>query len=371
MAIRSLLQLCLLSPLVSVATAKPIIGKRGSFADTQKLSDPSFGPVPGESPIFSTYYGVEAPFPGNLRDAVLPTKAGPPGEDDVVWQNLLSAEWVIFDFYQQAVEAFNETAFIKAGMPNTTYKRIQEIRNNEAGHLRIFQNQISPTSVKPGACEHQFPFYDPISFLALVTVLEVSSMAFLTGLVRDAKLPSSQAAMLSIAETEARHEVWSLIEIWKTNPFGGPSDTVFPYANQILDTTNAFIVPGSCPPENPEYPSPRQGLPALSAAKDTKSLTPGSNIGLSFTDPTNQPKFDSDKEYYAVFFHGLSNISVPIETSCWPEKEIRVTIPEQFETKGVIAAVVADAPGAPTKENVVAGPGIILEQPTALATKLL
>ncbi|KAI1469755.1 uncharacterized protein F4812DRAFT_457156 [Daldinia caldariorum] len=371
MAIRSLLQLCLLSPLVSVATAKPIVGKRGLFSDTQKLADPTYGPVPGQDPIFTTYYGVEAPFPGNLRHPVLPTKAGPPGEDDVVWQNLLSAEWVIFDFYQQAVAAFNETAFIEAGMPNTTYKRIQEIRNNEAGHLRIFQNQISPTSVKPGACEHQYPFYDPISFLALVTVLEISSMAFLTGLVQDAKLSSSQAAMLAIAQTEARHEVWSLIEIWKTNPFGGPADTVFPYANQILDTTNGFIVPGSCPSENPVYPSPRQGLPALSAAKNTTSLTPGSNIGLAFTDPTNQPEFDSDKQYYAVFFHGLANISVPIDTSYWPERDIRVTIPEKFETRGVIVAVVADAPGAPAKENVVAGPGIILEQPSALGTKLL
>ncbi|KAI2615941.1 hypothetical protein GGR54DRAFT_256046 [Hypoxylon sp. NC1633] len=371
MAFRSLFQVCLLSPLVSVVAAKPILGKIGSFADTQKLADPNFGPVPGEDPIFSTYYGVEAPFPGNLRDAVLPTKVGPPGEDDEVWQNLLSAEWIIFDFYQKAVESFNASSFVKIGMPNTTYQRIQEIRNNEAGHLRIFQNLISPTSVKPGACDHQYPFYDPISFLALVTVLEVSSMAFLTGLVQSAKLPSSHAALTAIAETEARHETWSLIEIWKANPFAGPSDTVFPYANQILDTTNGFIVPGSCPKVNPVYPNPRQGLPALSAASDTKSLTPGSNIGLNFTDPTNQPSFDKDTQYYAVFFHGIHNISVPLNTSCWPEQEIRVTIPEKFETKGVIAAVIADTAGAPTKETVVAGPGIILEQPVELAIELI
>ncbi|KAI1391498.1 ferritin-like domain-containing protein [Hypoxylon trugodes] len=372
MAIRSLFQASLLAPLVSIASAKPIFtGSNGSFAETQKLADPKYGPTPGEDPIFSTYYGVEAPFPGYLRDAVLPTKTGPPGEDDQVWQNLLSAEWIIFDFYQQAVEAFNASAFVKAGYPNTTYQRIQEIRNNEAGHLRIFQNQISPTSVKPGACQHQYPFDDPISFLALVTVLEISSMTFLTGLVESAKLESSHGAMIAIAETEARHEAWSLLEIWKTNPFGGPSDTVFPYPNQILDTTNAYIVPGSCPAQNPEYPSPRQGLPALSAAKNTTSLLPGSNIGLSFVDPTNQPTFDANTQYYAVFFHGTNNISVPINTSCYPAQEIRVTIPAQFETKGVIVAVVADTPGAPTKESVVAGPGIILEQPAALATKLL
>ncbi|KAI1772870.1 hypothetical protein F4818DRAFT_127243 [Hypoxylon cercidicola] len=371
MAIRSLFQACLLTPLVSLAAANPILGKIGSFAETQKLADPNYGPVPGQDPLFNSYYGKAAPFPGYLRDVVLPTKIGPPGVDDQVWQNLLSAEWVIFDFYQQAVEAFNTSAFVAAGMPNTTYQAIQEIRNNEAGHLRIFQNQISPTSIKPGACEHQFPFYDPVSFLALVTVLEVSSMAFLTGLVQDAKLSSSQAAMLAIAETETRHEVWSLMSIWKTNPFGGPADTVFPYANQILDTTNAFIVPGSCPKLNPVYPSPRQGLPALGATSDTTSLTPGSNIGLNFTDPANQPRFAPGKQYYAVFFHGVTNISVPIDTAAWPARPIRVTIPRNFETKGVVVAVVADCPGAPTKEAVVAGPGIILEQPAALAVALI
>ncbi|KAI6085974.1 hypothetical protein F4821DRAFT_142321 [Hypoxylon rubiginosum] len=371
MAVRSLFQACLLAPLISVAAANPIKGKIGSFAETQKLADPSYGPVPGQDPLFSTYYGKDAPFPGYLRDVVLPTKKGPPGTDDVVWQNLLSAEWIIFDFYQKAVESFNASSFVAAGYPNTTYQRIQEIRNNEAGHLRLFQNMISATSVKPGACEHQFPFYDATSFLALVTVLEVSSMAFLTGLVQDAKMSSSQAAMLAIAETETRHETWSLLEIWKTNPFAGPSDTVFPYANQILDTTNGFIVPGSCPKLNPVYPSPRQGLPALSAGKDTKSLLPGATISLNFTDPTNQPSFMPDCQYYAVFFHGIANISVPINTTAWPEHEIHVTIPKQFETKGVIAAVVADTPGAPTKETVVAGPGIILEQPAALAVALL
>ncbi|KAI0883219.1 ferritin-like domain-containing protein [Annulohypoxylon maeteangense] len=371
MAVRSLFQACLLSPLVSVVSAGPALGKIGSFVQTQKLSDPNYGPKPGQDPLFSTYYGVEAPFPGNLRDAVLPTKTGPPGEDDQVWQNLLAAEWIIFDFYQKAVESFNATSFVAAGYPNTTYQRIQEIRNNEAGHLRIFQNQISPTSVKPGGCEYQYPFYDAVSFLALATVLEISSMAFLTGLVQQAKLPSSQGAMLAIAETEARHEVWSLIEIWKQNPFGGPADTTFPYANQILDSTNGYIVPGSCPLENPPFPNPRQNLPSLSAAKGTVSLTPGSNIALNFTNPENQPTFAKGKDYYAVFFHGVYNVSVPIDTKDWPEKEIYVTIPEQFETKGVIVAVVADAEGAPTEETVVAGPGVILEQPAALATKLL
>ncbi|KAK0641945.1 ferritin-like domain-containing protein [Cercophora newfieldiana] len=340
-------------------------------AESQWLADPTYGPIPGESDIYNYYWGTDRPFPGNITAPIFPTQDGPPGVDDWTWQNLLSAEWIIFEFYQRAVEIFTEEDFVKAGMPQTAYRRIQEIRNNEAGHLRIFQNQISPTSVKPGACKYNFPFADPVSFLALMTVLEISSMAFLTGLVQQPRHPAGRGAMIAIAEVETRHETWALIDIWKADPFGGTSDTVFPYANEILDTTNAFIVPGSCPPENPEYPHPRQRLPALSAGKDTPALTPGSNISLAFTDPRNQPRFDPHWQYYAVFFHGVLNVSVPIDTSVWPQKEIWVTIPAHFETKGVIVAVVADRPGAPTKESIVAGPGIILEQPTALATALL
>ena len=365
MAVRTSLISIAFALFASQAAAAPV-------SEAQKLADPNYGPIPGQSSIYNTYYGKTPVFPGNITDPILPTEDGPPGEDDVTWQNLLSAEWIIYSFYQQGVEAFNESSFIAAGFPNNTYQRIMEIRNNENGHLRIFQNQISSTSVKPGACKYQFPFYDPTSFLALTTVLEISSMAFLTGLVQQAKIDMAKGAMLAIAETETRHEVWTLLEIWKTNPFGGPSDTIFPYANQILDTTNAFIVPGSCPPENPEYPSPRQGLPALSAAEGTKSLEPGATITLNFTDATNQPRFCAKKQYYVVFFHSVSNISVPIDTAGWPDKPINVTIPAEFESnKGVVIAVVADTPGAPTEESVVAGPGVILEQPAELAVALL
>lgn len=380
MAVKNMLSTFLTASLAVAVTGSPLNLKTLLLGDqsqpqaepeSQKLADPAWGPIPGEDPIFNDYFGVEPPFPGNLRDAIHPTEDGDAHPDDHVWQNLLSAEWMIFDFYQQGVEKFTPADFVKAGYPENTYQRIQEIRNNEAGHLRIFQNQISPRSVKPGACKHQYPFNDVKSFLALTTVLEISSMSFLTGLVQQVTVDGSKGAMLAIAETETRHEVWSLIEIWKTNPFGGPSDTIFPYANEILDTTNAFIVPGSCPKENPEFPSPRQGLPLLGAAKGTKSLTPGSTIDLTFPNPASQPQFDPSTDYYAVFFHGVSNVTVPIDVADWPAKNISVTIPSNYETKGVIIATIANAPGAPTKENIVAGPAVILEQPAELAPFLV
>ncbi|KAK8047703.1 hypothetical protein PG996_015767 [Apiospora saccharicola] len=355
MGAKHFLRACALASLGAVALCKPVENqRRAAFAEAQKLADPSYGPVPGEDPMFNSHWGKTPTWPGNLTDAILPTKKGAPGVDDHVWQNLLAAEWIIFSFYQQAVEMFNESSFIAAGYPNTTYKRVQEIRNNEAGHLRIFQNQISATSVKPGSCKYNFPYNSPSAFLALGTVLEISSMAFLTGLVQQVKLDSAKGAMVAIAETETRHEVWALMDIWK-----------------VLSSTSNLVVPGSCPRENPEYPTPSQHLPALGASKKTKSLAPGATIELAFNDPKNQPKFVHGRQYYAVFFHGVKNETVPIDTRRWPQQGIQVTIPAKFEEKGVIAAVVADTPGAPTKETIVAGPGIILEQPEPLGVKLL
>ncbi|GAB1318470.1 Stress response protein rds1p [Madurella fahalii] len=351
------------------APAPPIPSRYSGEA--QKLADPTYGPLPGMSNLYNSYWGEDRPFPGNITDPVFPTQYGPPAEDDYAWQNLLSAEWVIFEFYQQGIEAFSDEDFVKIGMPNTTRRRLMEIRNNEAGHLRIFQNNISPTSIKPGPCKYVFPLTDPLSYLAFLTVLEISSMVFLSGLVQQVKSKTSAAAMLAIAETETRHEVWALMDLWKVNPFGGPADTMFPYANQILDSTNNLIVPGSCPPENPEYPFPRQKLPALSAALDTKTLEPGYNIRLSFPDPTNQPVFKKGTQYYAVFFHSVFNISVPIETRNWPEEDVWTMIPAVIDTKGAIVALLADKPGAPTDDSVVAGPAVILEQPAELGVALL
>lgn len=85
------------------------------------LSDPNYGPISGESRTYVDYNQTAAPFPGNITGAAIPTETGPPGPDDLLFQNLLSAEWAIFNFYQQGVEAFNQSSFTNLGLPNMTY----------------------------------------------------------------------------------------------------------------------------------------------------------------------------------------------------------------------------------------------------------
>jgi hypothetical protein len=329
------------------------------------LANPKCGPIPGESSIYSSLTSIEAPWPGNTTGAVLNTTSGPAGIDDQLFQNLLAAEWIVFSFYQQGVELFNASAFAAAGFPNTTYAAIREIRNNEAGHLRIFQNQISASSIKPGPCKYEFPFIDAASYLALQTVIEVSSMAFLTGLELQARSELARGALVAIAATETRHNTWSLINNWKASPFAGPSDTYFPYANQILDYTGSWVVNGSCPIENPIYPYPRQGLPKLSAA-GAKSVQPGANITLSVGGGEKPLHFEESQEYYAVFFHGLLNVSVPLDT-----RTMCVQVPASLEPKGIFEVVLATEEGAPTEDSVVAGPLVLLEDPAELGLLVL
>lgn len=323
------------------------------------LASPNYGPVPGESQTYVDYNKTAAPFPENITGAILPTESGPAGPDDLLFQNLLSAEWAIFDFYQQGVEAFNNSSFTKLGLPNTTYDRVMQIRDNEAGHLRILQDSISATSVKPGACTYDYGFDGNVSvWLALQVSLEVTSMAFLTGLVREATTADTMSALVAIGEVESRHNTWALIDVWNTNPFSGPSDTVFPYANEILDLTRQYIVPGSCPAANPTYPLPRQNLPAITAVIEKAKEV----VKFEFTDPHNQPDWYSeqrDRQYYAVYSHGVHNITKPFDT-----KTNTSAYPAEFDAgEGLLIAVIANEVGAPTLDSILAGPALIIEQP--------
>jgi hypothetical protein len=318
--------------------------------------------VPGESPLFVNYPGKKTPLASEYLRAIPATGSGPAGEDDLLFQNLLAAEWAIYSFYQIGVESFTPSNFTKLGLPNSTYERMIEIRDNEAGHVRIFQEQISNNSVKPGPCKYAYGVEkSPKGWLALQTYLEVSSMAFLTGLSNQADLNVSKSALMAIGQVESRHNAWSLINIFNTSPFSGPSDTIYPYANQILDLTNNFILSGSCPSENPVYPSPRQNLPQIEFYSNGTTAKPGSDIRFKFMDPKNVPEFDNDKEYWAVFYHGVQKESVK-----YNPKENRVKIPHFDLNSGIIIVNIAEEKDAPTEDSVVAGPLIILEQPGSL-----
>ena len=200
----------MLSPslcLLVLSLAKGILGAPVRTDTPSCIIDPECGPIPGESSLYSDDISKSRPFPADVTAAILPTTSGPAGEDDILFQNLLSAEWAVFSFYQQGVETFNQSSFTDLGLPSTTYQRITEIRDNEAGHLRIFQDSISPASLKPGPCNYDYMWNNAAEFLALQNIIEVSSMAFATALAQQAKANSTIGTLVAVGETESRHEV--------------------------------------------------------------------------------------------------------------------------------------------------------------------
>ena len=79
-----------------------------------------------------------------------------------------------------------------------------------------------------------------------------------------------------------------------------------------------------------------------------------------YNNETLVPHYETEKPYYAVFFHGVNNITMPFDT-----KTNSSVIPAAFDSRGIFLVVIADKPGAPTLDSAVAGPLILLQQPAA------
>ncbi|EME48270.1 hypothetical protein DOTSEDRAFT_60592 [Dothistroma septosporum NZE10] len=339
--------------LLSLCSAKPTLEPR-------QLPDQL--PIAGQYEPYNNARGPQLPTPGDLTGATPAKTGGPPTADDILYQQLMAAEWTIVYFYKRAVEIFTADDFTKLGFANTTYDRIQEIRDNEVGHVNIMAGLISDNAIKPGPCKYTYNFTTPLEFLAMQTVIEVGGTAFLPGLISEASTKSGQSTLAAITEVELRHNSFSLIDIWKSNPFSGPADTVYPYPLQILSGSAFNIVPGSCPKENPPFPRPENVKPLMQINSTKSKGRPGEEIEAIFPIPQQQPRFEDGKEYYAVFFHALSNITCKYDV-----QKRTATVPDVFDKgKGVIIVVISDEPGAPTEDSVVAGPLLMLQQPAAL-----
>ncbi|KAK4497013.1 hypothetical protein PRZ48_011462 [Zasmidium cellare] len=270
-------------------------------------SYPHQEPIPGQYEPYNTHHGPDPPYPGTRKTPILPTSNEPPAPDDALFQSLAAAEWTILDFYNSALRRFKPEDFVQLGFPNNTYERLEEIRNNEAGHVQITLSMISDASTKPAPCAYSFNTTTPLSFLLRQTLIEASGPAFLPGLTSQAKDPRSQGVLTSLSQIEVRHGTWSALELFGADPFTGPADTLYPYPMQILSQVAQYIVPGSCPKDNPPFPNPAPRAALMTVNPPFPQA--GDEIEFVFPVPQQQPKFMPGKEYFVVYFHALGNIS--------------------------------------------------------------
>lgn len=101
--------------------------------------------IPGQYTPWSDARGLDPPFPGDVQGAILPTEEGPAAPDDILWQTLVTAEWIVFDFYVIGLQMFGPADFDKLGLNGTlVYDRLMEIRDNEAGKSLCASSILRP-----------------------------------------------------------------------------------------------------------------------------------------------------------------------------------------------------------------------------------
>ena len=214
-----------------------------------------------------------------------------------ILQYALTLEHLENVFYKQGIEQFTESDFVAAGFTTEYFTNLLYVSTDEQDHVELLTSAIAATGATPvAACTYSFPFVDPMSFVALASVLEgVGTSAYLGG----AGLITSKTYLGvagSILVTESIHtslQRFNLGEIAPANPYGTALGL-----NEVYTLAASFIV--SCPASNPALPV--KAFPALTATQGTPT-----SQGISFT---FMPASAPPSTFFVTFVSGLTTTSV-------------------------------------------------------------
>lgn len=311
-----------------------------------------------DDPIYgnnATSYG-----PRNYGQSTFPSPSSPmkSSGDQLLFQNLLAAEWIVDSMYASGLEFFTPTDFIQAGYPNNTYNQLQSVYENENGHLKLFERAIDSNIIKPSRCNYSYGFEHIKNkteavqvYMAIVSQVEIGSMAYLTGLAHQAEEVETLYTIMGTISAETRHLTFVNGQVLNVGDFVGPTDTTYPFPLQLLSLTKQFIVPNSCPAENPPYPSPDQNLPGLSLnAKQSNIQAKGGNLTL-IADLEN---FQSQDNFYAIYFQSVFNYTMP--SKYIGNNTFQVEMPTLTSDKGNLIVALSNTSHVTKKEDILAGP---------------
>lgn len=278
--------------------------------------------------------------------------------DQKLFQNLLAAEWIVDSMYASGLEFFAPSDFTTAGYPNNTYDQLKSVYQNENGHLRIFERAIESTIIKPGRCNYSFGFEHITNktlavqvYMNIVSQVEIGSMAYLTGLAHEAENVETLYTIMGTISAETRHLTFVNGQVLDVGDFVGPTDTIYPFPLQLLSVTKQFIIPNSCPPENPPYPSPDQNLPKLSL--DVKRSNIQSKNG-TLTLTADLKGFQSNKTLSVIFFQSVFNYTK--QATSLGNNTLQVKIPNLTSDKGNLIVALSNTSHVTKKEDILAGP---------------
>lgn len=214
-----------------------------------------------------------------------------------ILQYALTLEHLENTFYKSGIEQFTESDFTAAGFTTEYFTNLLYVVSDEQQHVELLTSAIATTGATPvAACTYDFPFTDPMSFVALASVLEgVGTSAYLGG----AGLITSKAYLGvagSILVTESIHtslQRFNLGEIAPANPYGTALGL-----NEVYTLAASFIT--ACPASNPALPV--KAFPSLLATQGTPT-----SQGISFT---FMPASAPPATFFVTFVSGLATTSV-------------------------------------------------------------
>ncbi|PWN36508.1 uncharacterized protein FA14DRAFT_175820 [Meira miltonrushii] len=303
----------------------------------------------------ATSYG-----PQTYGQSTFPAPSNPAevSADQILFQNLLAAEWIVDSMYTSGLAFFTQSDFTSAGYPNNTYDQLQSVYQNENGHLKLFERAIDSNVVKPGRCNYSYGFEHIANkteavrvYMNIVSEVEIGSMAYLTGLAHQAEEVETLYTIMGTISAETRHLTYVNGQVLNVGDFVGPTDTIYPFPLQLLSVTKQFIVPNSCPAENPPYPSPDQDLPKLSI-DIKKSKIQSKNGSLTLTADLKDTQSKNDLS--VIFFQSVFNYTE--RATSLGNNIFQVSIPNLTSDKGNLIVALSNTSDVTKKEDIVAGP---------------
>lgn len=165
-----------------------------------------------------------------------------PFKDDIEILNYaLTLEHLEATFYRDAVEMFDEAAYVAAGFQGAVRERIVAIADHEKQHVDALTAVITDLKGEPvEEATYDFGYTDLASFLATAAAIEGVGVTAYGGAAKYFENKDLLTAALTIHGVEARHAAY-LNLLTSTSPFPAAVDGA-EEPSMILETVGPFIV---------------------------------------------------------------------------------------------------------------------------------
>jgi hypothetical protein len=269
--------------------------------------------------------------------------------DTDILQFALTLEHLENVFYKSGITMMNESQFEAAGFSAEYYNNLKYIVHDEEAHVEALTDAIMEAGVDPvAACEYDFPFTDPKSFVTIASVLEgVGSSAYLgaAGLISSKEYLAVAGSILVTESLHTAIQRLSLGEVAAANPYGSSLDL-----NSVFTLAASFIK--SCPQSNMALPV--MAFPTLNVTQGSPQA-PGNTITF-ITSPLPTDTF------FVTFVNGLTIMSVDATVD---NGMITSTIPTVVSGQTYALVTKNNVTSAIDDSMVIAGPAILEVTPNS------